>query len=239
MDIIAIAILTFFASMIGTMTGFGTSTIMIPILVFFFPPIQAIYFVSIIHWFGNVWKLSLFKKGFDITLFLTFGVTGLVASYFGARISLNVADDILKTFLGIFFLLYALFFFVEKRLKMTPRIMPAIVGGTLSGFSAGLFGMGGAIRSAFLLLYGLPKAVHIATLGAIGLVVDSTRLLTYFFGNAELPTRLLFALIVCIPLSFIGARIAKELLRFIPQYYFRTFVACILFLLGIFLIVYY
>lgn len=65
MEIILIALLTLVASTIGTMTGFGTSTIMIPVLVMFFPPIEVIFLVAIIHWLGDIWKVALFRKGFD------------------------------------------------------------------------------------------------------------------------------------------------------------------------------
>ena len=54
METIYITLLTLFASIIGTITGFGTSTIMIPILVMFFPPVETIFLVAIIHWFGGV-----------------------------------------------------------------------------------------------------------------------------------------------------------------------------------------
>lgn len=49
MDMVLIAILTFFASGIGTLTGFGTTTIMVPVLLSFVPLAEALLFVGIIH----------------------------------------------------------------------------------------------------------------------------------------------------------------------------------------------
>lgn len=86
MATVYIALLTFVAATVGTITGFGTSTLMIPILVRFFPPLEAIFLVAIIHWFGDVWKIALFRKGFDLRLF---GIVGLAASYLGASASLG------------------------------------------------------------------------------------------------------------------------------------------------------
>lgn len=57
MELVSIALLTLVAAAIGTITGFGTSTIMIPVLVVFFLPVEAIFLVAIIHWFGNIWKI--------------------------------------------------------------------------------------------------------------------------------------------------------------------------------------
>ena len=45
----------------------------------------------------------------------------------------------------------------------------ALTGGALYGMSAGIFfGVGGAVRGAFLVTYDLPKEVYIFTAGAIG-----------------------------------------------------------------------
>src|SRR3989344_2198390 len=108
MDIFYIAILTFIAATVGTITGFGTSTLMIPVLVIFLPPVEAIFLVAIIHWFGNVWKVLLFRKGFNLKLILWFGPIGLTMSYIGASISLGVEQLFLLRILGSFLFLYAL-----------------------------------------------------------------------------------------------------------------------------------
>ncbi|MFH1881927.1 MAG: TSUP family transporter [Planctomycetota bacterium] len=90
------------ASCVGTMTGFGTSTIMVPIVLLFYPLPQTLLFVGIIHWFGNIWKLILFKKGFQWRLILSFGVPGIAATFFGASLVFNVPGMILSRILGTF-----------------------------------------------------------------------------------------------------------------------------------------
>jgi len=94
-----------------------------------------------------------------------------------------------------------------------------------------MFGIGGAVRGMFLSAFDLPKAVYIATAGAIGLLVDSTRIITYFTGGATLPERLWWSLLILIPVSFVGAEIAKKVVDRIPQNRFRIVVA--VFLLGV------
>jgi uncharacterized membrane protein YfcA len=63
MEITLISVVVIIAAGIGTMTGFGTSTIMVPIMLLFYPLTQTLFFVGIIHFFGNIWKLLLFRKG--------------------------------------------------------------------------------------------------------------------------------------------------------------------------------
>lgn len=236
MEIIYIALLTVIAATVGTVTGFGTSTIMIPVLVIFFPPVQAIFLVAIIHMFGDVWKVGLFRKGLDLRLIALFGATGIVASYIGALLSLGSNEQLLLRFLGVFLASYALFLMFKTRFKVPTGNATAVSGGVLSGFFAGMFGIGGAIRSMFLSAFDLPKAVYVATIGAIGIIVDSTRIITYFVKGAKLPTELWWGLLVFIPASFAGAQIAKRVVDRIPQEKFRMVVAAFLFVMGIKLI---
>jgi len=90
---------------------------------------------------------------------------------------------------------------------------------------AGVFGVGGAVRGAFLAAYDLPKDVYIFTAGAIGLVVDTGRLTTYWSQGAQLDHRLLWALLLFVPVSFAGAKAAGRIVQRIPQERFRAVVA--------------
>ena len=217
MDIVYISLLTLLASLVGTISGFGTSTIMIPVLVMFFPPVEAILLVAIIHWFGDLWKVTLFRQGFNLRLLLLFGGVGLLTSYLGASLSLGAHEDLLQRLLGVFLAGYAVFLVGQKRFKMHPGNATALTGGAISGFFAGLFGIGGPVRSMFLSVFDLPKAVYIATAGAIDLLVDVTRVATYFTGGATLPERLWWSLLILIPISFFGAQVAKRLVDKIPK----------------------
>jgi len=237
MIIFSITILTLIASVVGTITGFGLSTVMIPVLLIFFPPIEAIFLVSIIHWFGNIWKVLLFRKGFDLRLLLLFGITGFFTSYLGAFISLGSNEEILLRIFGVFLFAYALFLIFQTSFKVLASNSTALLGGLLSGFFAGIFGMGGAIRSMFLSAFNLPKEVYIATAGAIGLLIDSTRIVTYFIGGAQLSELLWWGLPLFITISFIGAKIAQNIVDKIPQDRFRMVIALFLLIIGIKLII--
>jgi uncharacterized membrane protein YfcA len=112
-----------------------------------------------------------------------------------------------------------------------------VTGGALYGFGAGIFGIGGAVRGAFLAAFDLPKAVYIATAGAIGLMVDSGRLLTYWLEGAELRPRLLWGFLLFIPVSFAGAKAAERIVEKIPQHRFRAVIAIFLGLIALKLLV--
>jgi uncharacterized membrane protein YfcA len=241
MEIVLITFVVIIASAVGTLTGFGISTLMVPIMLLFYPFEQTLLFVGIIHWFGNLWKLLLFRKGFQWKLILSFGIPGIAAAYLGARLVRLVFDKsptFLLQILGAFLICYVLYLFFKSSFKVKQSLLAGACGGALSGFCAGLFGIGGAIRSLFLTPFDLPKAVYITTAGAIAILIDTTRLRTYYVNGTRLPSLLLWGLLIFIPASFLGARIAKSVVDKIPQEHFRKVVAVFLMLMGIKLLIF-
>ncbi len=232
-----LALLTLFAAGIGTATGFGTSTIMMPIMVMFVPVPIALLFVGIIHLCGDLWKILLFRSGLDWKLFLAFGLPGIAASYLGASLAMEAQALPLERMVGGFLVLYVLFIWFRQEWALPKNSRTAVTGGVLSGLCAGFFGVGGAVRSAFLLAFDLPKAVYICTSGLIALVIDITRVSRYLWGGTALHGNLLAALLICIPVSLLGAYLAKRFLDRLPQAGFRLFIALFLALAGLKLMV--
>lgn len=233
MEILYIALLTILAGGIGTLTGFGTSTIMVPILLFFLPLPQTLLLVGVIHWFGDIWKILFFKKGFNWKLILTFGIAGIAASYLGANIIFSVSEKLLSQILGGFLVTYVLFLFLKPSFKIPKNSATAISGGALSGFFAGIFGVGGAVRGVFLSAFDLPKAVYISTAGAIALFIDTTRIATYLLNDVMLEQQFLWGFLLFIPASFFGAKGAKKIVDRVPQKKFRMVITIFLLLVGL------
>ena len=148
-QLILISILVFFATAAGTISGFGASTIMVPVLALFLPLPLTLLFVGIVHLFGDLWKIILFRKGVrQWKLIFYFAVPGVVASYIGASISASAPEVLMSRILGAFLLGYAAFLFLNPLWKLPEKNITASAGGLLSGFIAGLFGVGGAARRA-------------------------------------------------------------------------------------------
>jgi len=229
---ILLCLLTLVASGIGTATGFGTSTVMIPVMTLTTPLPIALLFVGIIHLCGDIWKVLLFKRGLDWRLILGFGLAGVVASFLGASLSLHAQGLPVKRLLGAFLILYVTYLFLRREWALPKTHGTAVCGGFLSGLFAGFFGVGGAVRGAFLTAFNLPKDVYVFTSGLIALFIDVTRVSRYVWGGTRLEQDLLLAVLASIPISFLGAYIAKRSLDRVPQKFFRTFVGIFLALVG-------
>jgi uncharacterized protein len=225
--------ITFIASAVGTLTGFGTSTILVPTLSLQYSLTETLLFVGVIHWFGNIWKMLFFKRGANWRLIMLFGITGIVIGFIGARLAGVFPEDALKKLLGGFLIAYVIFIWINPKWKLPKTNTNALVGGGLSGFFSGIFGVGGAIRSTFLSAYNLDKSVFLFTSGAIGFLIDSSRLVGYFTGGIRLVDYSTTALTVAVVISLMGAYIAKKIVNVIPQDKFRLVIAIALFTVGI------
>ncbi|PIR59245.1 MAG: sulfite exporter TauE/SafE family protein [Candidatus Pacebacteria bacterium CG10_big_fil_rev_8_21_14_0_10_56_10] len=181
-EIFYLTLLTFTAAAVGTMTGFGTSTIMVPVLSLFLPLPTVLLFVGVVHWFGDIWKMLFFKKGFNWRLILLFVVPGVVLSFLAARLPLTLPEELLQRWLGLFLVAYVSFLFFRPSWKVKPSTAGAVWGGSLSGFFAGVFGVGGAIRSTFLSAFDIKKSVFLFTSGMISWLIDSSRISQYWLS---------------------------------------------------------
>ena len=105
----------------------------------------------------------------------------------------------------------------NRTFKLKQKLSVAISGGALTGFFAGIFGIGGEINAVALSAFNLEKAIYIATAGAISFMIDSTRIATYIRGGILLEPTILSGFLIFIPVSLVGAMIGKRGVEKIPQ----------------------
>jgi hypothetical protein len=98
-----------------------------------------------------------------------------------------------------------------------------MIGGALSGFLQGLLGIGGPLRGAFLISYDLDKFKYIATLAAIAVIIDLTRIPIYLTNNLLEPQYYYYIPILVI-LGIFGSFIGKKIVVIIPQKIFKKIV---------------
>ena len=222
----------FAAEVIGTMVGFGSSTIFLPLALFFVNFKTALVLVAFLHIFGNLGRITFFRHGLDRKLLLVFGVPSVILTVAGALLVNYVSQDLFKIVLGAFLLLFSVASIIKPGLQFKPTKQNAILGGGLSGFLAGLIGTGGALRGAFLTAFNLPKGVYIATAAAIALAVDATRIPIYFAGEF-LETKYYAYIPILFLIALVGSFTGKKIVDKVPQKKFRQFVLVALALISV------
>lgn len=234
MQILFIALLTFLAGIIGTITGFGISTVMVPVVLLFLPLPETLLLVGVIHWFGDIWKMYFFKHAIDWKLLTFFGIPGVITAALGASLTLALPEKLLSGFVGGLLMAYVIFLLRRPNFKIKGTNLAAALGGAGSGFLGGISGVGGgALRAVILTAFNVPKSVYIFTSGLLGAVIDSSRIATYLVGGTRINYNLGLGLILFIPASFLGAKVAKKVVNKISQQNFRIVVAAFLLVIGV------
>lgn len=135
----------------------------------------------------------------------------------------HIDQNLLKGFLGIVLVIFAGYSLLGHTWKVKPRPFFGLIGGGLSGFSAGLIGTGGVLRGAFMSLFHLPKEQYIATIASIALLVDVTRIPIYF-GNGFLVREFWILLPFLSVIAFTGSYIGRKIVKLLPEKIFQKII---------------
>tara|TARA_R110002096_G_scaffold97997_3_gene218316 strand:+ start:22243 stop:22971 length:729 start_codon:yes stop_codon:yes gene_type:complete len=225
-------ILSLIAEILGTVGGFGSSVFFVPVANFFFDFQSVLGITALYHLSSNISKIVLFKKGLDKKVVISLGIPAILFVSIGAYFSKYFNPKILTYILGFFLIGLSLLFLIFKKLEVLPKTRNAIIGGSLSGLSAGLLGTGGAIRGITLAAFKMNKDKFIATSSVIDLGVDFSRTIVYYF-NGYMHKHDLYLIPILILVSIIGTWIGKKILNNVSQEQFRGFVLILILLVGI------
>ena len=235
MSLVLFYILAFVSEIVGTVGGFGSSIFLIPLGGFFFDFQTVLAVTAIIHVFSNVSKLVLFWKGINWRLLLLIGLPATIFVLLGSWLSTVLYLKYAEIVLGVFLIVFSVFFFWKPEFKIESTKPNAILGGTVSGFLAGIIGTGGAIRGLSLAAFNLEKNIFIATSAAIDFFVDASRSVVYLsngYLEKEYYTSIPFFIIVAILGSYTG----KLILKYISGVQFKKIVLSFILVIGVIMV---
>ncbi len=222
----------FLSAALTLMTGFGLGTILTPVFLIFYDVKIAILIVAVVHFANNLLKLSLFSRHVSVDLLKRFGLLTLAGAFIGAFFQGKMDSSVVKILLGI-----ALIFLGFKeatgfgeKLRLPQKI--DFIGGFLSGLLVGFVGNQGAIRSAYLLNYNIPKETFVATAAIIASVVDITRIPVYIFNNKDVLASNLLLLLITTASAFAGTFAGNRFLKKISLKTFKIYVVTTIIIIG-------
>ncbi|MEX0617315.1 MAG: sulfite exporter TauE/SafE family protein [Candidatus Woykebacteria bacterium] len=221
----------FIAEVIGTIAGFGSSTIALPLSLLFFDFRTALVLVAFLHIFGNIGRIGFFRHGLDKGIILRFGIPSVILTLIGALLVSYTPQETLKGLLGLFLVSYSVWSW-SGNFQIKASTNTSILGGGLSGFLAGLIGTGGALRGAFLTAFNLPKEKYIATAAAIALAVDLTRIPIYL-SQGFLVEKFYWYIPALLVVALLGSFTGKQVVSKIPQGKFKKVVLVAILLIGV------
>ncbi len=225
-------VLALMAEILGTIGGFGSSVFFVPIANLYFDFESVLGLTAVYHLSSNLSKIVLFKKGLDKKLLVNIGIPSIVFVVVGGLLANVFNSHYLESLLGLFLVTLALAFLIKRDLVISPSRRNAIIGGSLSGFSAGLLGTGGAIRGLTMAAFNLEKNVFIATSAFIDFLIDFSRTLVYYYNGFIHEHDFIYVPFLII-IGIVGTAIGKRLLNYIPQDKFKQISLSLILLIGI------
>lgn len=225
-------VIGFFSEVIGTMAGFGSSTIYLPLASYFVDFKTALVLVAIFHLFGNLSRITFFRHGLDKGVLLLFGIPSFVLSLLGATLVGALSQTILKLMLGLFLIVLSVTFLLRPKLGFPVNTKSLVLGGAVSGFIVGLIGTGGALRATFLTGLKMDKEKYIATAAVIALGTDATRIPSYISAGF-LSEQYYYFIPILFGAANAGSYVGRKLVTRIDQGKFKKMVLIAIILASI------
>lgn len=225
-------LLVFVSEILGTVSGFGSSILFVPIASLYFDFKTVLGITAIFHVFSNLSKITLFRKGIRKDIAIKLGIPAVVAVVIGAYITTIVPINQIEFAMNLILIILAVYLIINfnKPIQQTDRNL--YIGGVASGFIAGIAGTGGAIRGITLAAFQLPKDIFIATSALIDLGVDTSRAVVYTY-NGYFKKEYLFLIPFLVAISFLGSYIGKLILKRTSEIIFRYIVLGVIVLTAI------
>jgi uncharacterized membrane protein YfcA len=159
------------AGTISGIVGFGSSIMLMPVLVIVYGPLQAVPIMAIAAILANVSRVLIWWREVDWRACAAYALTAAPAAALGARTLLVLPPALIEGALGIFFLLMipARRWLAAHGLRLRPRHLLVIGAGI--GFLTGIVVTTGPITAPIFMAAGLVKGAFIATEAAGSLAV--------------------------------------------------------------------
>jgi uncharacterized membrane protein YfcA len=222
----------FFSEIVGTMAGFGSSTIFLPLASYVFDFQTALVLVAIFHFFGNLSRIAFFRHGLEKNVLLLFGVPSFVFSLIAATLVGELSQILLTFMLGLFLIVISTAFLLRPKLAFPANAKSLVLGGGISGFIVGLIGTGGALRAAFLTGLKMEKEKYIATAAVIALGTDATRIPSYISAGF-LSEQYYYLIPILFGTAVAGSYVGRKIVTTINQDKFKKMVLIAVILVSI------
>lgn len=170
-----IAVIAVIAGTIGGVIGFGSSIILMPILVWVFGPKQAVPIMAIAALFANGSRVWVWWRQIQWPQVGYYSLAGMPAAALGARTFVELSPRLIEAILGVVLILMipARRWLMKRnwQLKAWQLIFP----GAAIGYLSGLMVSTGPINTPFFLANGLVKGAFLATEAFASLLVFGTK----------------------------------------------------------------
>ncbi|PLW91601.1 sulfite exporter TauE/SafE family protein [Mucilaginibacter sp.] len=227
---IALALLS---EIIGTVSGFGSSILFVPVASLFFDFKSVLGITAVFHVFSNLAKIYLFRQGINKTIAWRLGLPAIAFVLLGAWLTTYLPAKPLEAIMSVGLIGLSIYLMLNFNRTIQQSNGNLFIGGAASGFLAGVAGTGGGGRGITLAAFQLPKVVFIATSAFIDLGVDTSRAVIYV-SNGYFDRKYLVLIPFLIAISIVGSYLGKVILKYASEIIFRYMVLTVVTAVSLF-----
>ena len=176
LDLLAVLLLGVVAGTLGGVIGFGSSIMLMPVLVILFGPREAVPIMAVAALLANASRAAVWWREVDWRAFAAYSVTGVPAAALGASTLLTIPQRWIEIAMGLFFLavIPARRWLAKRNLRI--NLWQLALAGAVVGYITGIVVSTGPINAPFFLAFGLVKGAYLATeaLGSLAVYISKT-----------------------------------------------------------------
>ena len=167
------------AGVLSGIVGFGSSIMLMPVLIIAFGPREAVPIMSVAAVIGNLSRVAVWWREIDWRVVGAYVITGAPCAALGARTLLVLPPRIVEASLAVFFIamIPLRHWLTEKKIQLQLWQLSLIA--CFIGFMTGIVVSTGPINVPFFLAYGLVKGAFIGTEAMSSLSVFITKAIVF------------------------------------------------------------
>lgn len=231
MEFLFILCLGLAAGTLSGIVGFGSSIMLMPVLVIAFGPLQAVPIMAIAAVMANVSRVVAWWNEVDWRSCWAFAATGAPAGALGAATLVALPVRLIETAIGLFFIamIFIRRWMAARELRLRPLHLALI--GLPVGYLTGIVVSTGPLTAPLFLAAGLSKGGFVGTEAAATLMVYLAKT-AVFRGLGALPMEIILKGLVVGSTLMAGAFIAKRFVLKMDATRFRLLMDGLMLLSG-------
>lgn len=238
-----ISLIAFLSEVLGTISGFGSSTFFVPVAQLVEDYRLVLVLTSFLHVIGNLTRIFQFKLAINKAVLFKVYLPTILFTGLGAYLNALIDVTFLQKLLGFGLVIISVVMLIKilshkETIQNTQNQEFQIKNYTLlflSGFMTGLIGTGGALRGVALASMNLSAATFISLSSALDVGGDILRLGIYL-KNGYMDWSHWYYIILLFFSAYLGASLGKKIIDKMSTKFFRSIVAFFIFLSGLFML---
>jgi len=220
------------AGVLGGVIGFGTTIILMPALVYFYGPIQAIPVIALVAIVANLSRIFLWWSDINWKVCFVYSLTAIPAVILGVNTLVTLNERFVEITLGLFLILLIPTRRWMRKKNFYLKLWQMSLVGAGIGYLTGIVATTGAINTPFFLAFGLSKGAFLGTEAASTLSILFTKGITFhylgFLNSAAIIQGLLIGSCV-----LAGSIFSKKIVLALPEKKFLLLMEMVMLISGI------